>query len=1032
MSLNKQPLSINFSKGLDTKSDPFRINPGNFLSLQNSVFTTTGRLTKRNGYQKLTNITVSGTPAQNVSTITTFKDNLTALGTSLYAYSANTGTWSNQGTIQPVKLDTLPLVRSSTNQTNQDAVIASNGLVCTVYKDSSTGNYFYQILDSNTGQQIVGQTALVTTAQKPRVFALGVYFIVMYYDSSGTALKYIAIPIATPSSPHTVATAMTSATAQWDGLVVVQNSRLYFGYNASSTTVKIAYLTSALSPSTATTLTVGVNLSILSLALDISLSWIFLSGKNGTSIYTMAVNFSLVQTLAPTVATASTGGTVVAVTSLASSGTCSIFYEVFNQYSYTTSDSLTPQTNYISKVTCNSAGTPGTNAVLIRSLGLASKAFTAANGSSYMVTVYGLTSQTPTSSYTNQSTYFLIDTSGNVSLKMAYENAGGYVSTNTNVLPSVSYYGGQYSFPYLITDFLTTINTTINTSVSPPVLAQANAIYTQTGINLAKIEIGNQQFSSEIASTLNLTGGILWEYDGVKPVENGFHLFPENIGASTATTGGSITAQTYFYSFTYEWTNNQGNIERSAPSIPVSITTTGSVSTNTIKVPTLRVTYKTTPNAVRIVGYRWSQGQQVFYQFTSITSPTANDPTVDSVTFTDTAADSSILGNPILYTTGGVVENIGTPASIGSALFDNRLWIIDAEDQNLLWFSKQVIENVPVEMSDLLTYYVAPTTSAQGSTGKLSAIYPMDDKLILFKKDAIYYVNGTGPDNTGSNSGYSQPIFVTSSVGTTNPNSIVLIPNGLMFQSDKGIWLLGRDLSTNYVGAPVESYNSQTVQSALNIPGTTQARFILDNNVTLMYDYFFNEWATHTNIQAISGTLNNGLHTYLSSAGNVYQELAGSYVDDSNPVLLSLTTGWINLAGLQGFERFYFANLLGTYFSPFKLQCSFAFNYNPSPSAYTVVTPNNYTVPYGNEAFWGSGGEWGSDQDTGSGSPANVFSAKLLPSIQKCQSFQVQLQEVFDASIGVSPGEGLTLSGLALIVGMKKGYRTQSAAKSFG
>lgn len=1029
MALTKQPLSINFTKGLDTKTDPFQVQAGNFLSLQNSVFTTTGRLTKRNGYQKLTQVSISGTPAENVTTLTTFNDNLTALGTSLYAYSADTESWNNQGTIQPVKLNTLPLVRSSTNQSAQDAAVASNGLVCTVYKDSSTGNYFYQILDSTTGQQIIAQTALATTATRVRVFMLGVYFIIMYFDSGSSALRYVAIPIATPNLPKSPVTALSSISTFWDGLVVTQNNQLYFACNVGGTSVKVAYLSSTLTVSAATTFTTGVSIAHFTLALDTSLSWIFISGTTNGAIYTMAVNFSLTSTLAVTNLGA-TLATPASATSVAENGIVTIFYEVQNNYSYTVPSGGTAVSNYIAKITCNSTGTPAGNTALIRSVGLASKAFTASNGNSYMVTVYGRTSQTPSDAFSNQSTYFLIDSNGNVSMKLAYETAGGYTSTTTDVLPSVSLHDELYYFPYLRTDFLTSLNTSINTSTSPPTLAQANAIYTQTGINLAKIEITNQQFSSEIASTLNLTGGILWEYDGVKPVENGFHLWPENVGVSTAGSGGSITAQTYFYVFCYEWTNNQGNIERSAPSIPVFITTTGSVSTNTLKVPTARITYKTSPNAVRIVGYRWSIGQPVYYQFTSVTSPTANNPAVDSVTFTDTLADSSILGNPILYTTGGVIENIGAPASIASALFDNRLWIIDAEDQNLLWYSKQVIENVPVEMSDLLTYYVAPTTSAQGSTGNLTAIYPMDDKLILFKRNAIYYLNGTGPDNTGSNSGYSQPIFVTSSVGCVNPNSICLIPSGLMFQSDKGIWLLGRDLSTNYIGAGVETYNSDTVLSASNIPGTTQARFILDNNITLMYDYFFDQWATHTNIEAVSSTLNHGLHTYLSSAGNVYQEVAGSYVDDSTPVLLSLTTSWINLAGLQGFERFYFANLLGTYYSPFKLQCSFAFNYNPSPSAYTLVTPDNYSVPYGDEAFWGDGASWGAD--AGSQGQANVFTARLWPSIQKCQSFQVQIQEVFDYSIGVSPGQGLTLSGLALIVGMKKGYRTQSAAKSFG
>jgi hypothetical protein len=592
--------------------------------------------------------------------------------------------------------------------------------------------------------------------------------------------------------------------------------------------------------------------------------------------------------------------------------------------------------------------------------------------------------------------------------------------------------------PYLANDFLASVNKGTNLPSGTP----NNAIYTQTGVNLAKFGINTSgQHSSEIASALHLTGGQLWEYDGVKPVEHNFQVWipnpttTTNGSIGTATGAGNLVADTYYYQFCYEWTDNAGNLHRSAPSVPIYITTSTASSTNTMYVPTLRLTYKqpfvapsdpTATNPVRIVGYRWSVLQQVYYQFTSLTSPVLNDPTVDYVTIVDTIASSAILGNTLLYTTGGVVENIAAPASIASCLYKNRLFLIDAEDQNLLWFSKQVIENTPVEMSDAFTLYIAPTTGAQGSTGPMTAISAMDDKLIMFKKDAIYYLTGTGPDNTGAQNDFSDPIYITASVGCANPSSIVLMPNGLMFQSDKGIWLLGRDLSTNYIGAPVEAYNSNVVMSAQAIPGTNQVRFVLDNNVTLMYDYYFNQWGTFTNIGAISSTLYQGLDTYLNSYGQVLQETAGAYIDGSVPVLMSFTTSWINVAGLQGYERFYFANLLGTYYSPFKLNCQLAYDYNASPVQATLVTPDNQSPAWGGEAQWGSGAPWGGSQS------ANVFSARLFPQKQKCQSFQVQVNEVYDPSFGQPAGQGLSLSGLLLTVGIKRGSRTQSASKSFG
>ena len=101
--LTKQPISINFGKGLDLQSDPYQLNISNFSALSNSVFMTTGRLNKRNGFANITTL-----PNELETTLTTFNSNLVATGSSLYAYSQDTLQWYNKGIIQPTQLSTLP------------------------------------------------------------------------------------------------------------------------------------------------------------------------------------------------------------------------------------------------------------------------------------------------------------------------------------------------------------------------------------------------------------------------------------------------------------------------------------------------------------------------------------------------------------------------------------------------------------------------------------------------------------------------------------------------------------------------------------------------------------------------------------------------------------------------------------------------------------------------------------------------------------------------------------------------------------
>jgi len=1003
MALQKQAIPINFSQGLDLKTDDKQVAPGRFLSLENSVFTKAGLLQKRNGFG------FEPTLPDNTSTfLTTFNGNLTAIGNDIKALSNGTGAWISKGAIQPAELSVLPVIRSNTNQSQADSVTASNGLVCTVYTDNVPSPiYKYVVTDSTTGQNIVAPTIITvaggTVTAAPRVFLLGNYFVIIFTSliSGVNNLSYIAVSVAAPTNVVAAtslsASVTPASTLNFDG--VVANNNLYLAWADNASGVRMRYLTSALVESNTVTFA-GHTATIMSVTADVfsGLPIVYASfydsgTQNG---YTVAVNHILSTVHAPTLVI--TGELVDNITSVASNDVCTLFWEVKNFYTY---DGAI-QTDYIKTNTITQAGVVGTESVVVRSVGLASKAFVV-NGTTYMLTVYS-------SPY--QPSYFLINSLGQVIVKLAYSNGGGYDVTG---LPNVTVNGNTVAIPYLYKDLIAAVNKSLNAT-------STTGVYSQTGINLATFTLTTSNIvTSEIGNDLLITGGFLWMYDGYAAVEQGFHLWPDYVEATTSATGGLLSTQQYFYQVTYEWADNQGNVYRSAPSIPITVTTTSATSSNTLNIPTLRLTYKL-KNPVKICIYRWSQAQQIFYQVTSITSPLLNDPTVDSISFVDTLADSAILGNNILYTTGGVLENVAAPASNVITLFNNRLFLVDAEDPNLLWYSKQVIEATPVEMTDLLTIYVAPTTSAQGSTGPTLAAAPLDDKLCLFKENAIYYINGIGPDNTGANSQYSDAVFITSTVGCSNQHSIVFQPQGLMFQSDKGIWLLSRGLETSYIGAPVEKFTTGAkVLSAVNVPGTNQVRFAMDSGITLMYDYYYGQWGTFTNVPALSSTLYQDLHTYINSYGQVFQETPGLYIDGSSPVLMQFTTSWLNLAGLQGYERAYFFYMLGSYLSPHKLQVQIAYDYNSSPSQSMIIQPDNGTPAWGGEQLWGSGQPWGG--------PGNIEQWRVFFTQGKCSAFQITIQELFDTSLSTPPGAGFTMSGLDLVIGSKSGYPRLRASR---
>lgn len=1013
MALQKQTASINFSQGLDLKTDPNQLSFGKFAALENSIFDKLGRLTKRNGFGYLTPL-----PDNTSTFLTTFNGSLTALGSDLKAFASGPQLWTSKGSFVPLQLSTLPLIRNNLNQSYADTAISSNGLLCTAYTDNTTSGSAtiaiqkYAVCDLTTGQFLVNPTPIVSTfgtvSFSPKVFTVGTKFVVMFTAVNGGSarLQYFPISTVNPQMIGSISEMSSTITPvlsnNWDG-VVTSNNLVVSWANNTSGGIRAAYLNSALqksselpiSSSTATLMSVTADNTLntpviwasfytTGTSTGASVAMTLSSGSGGST--GLATAFSAVQTIS--------SGTVLNLASTASGGVLDLIYEVNNKYTYTSAS-----TSFLNKVSVFSNGSVSGTAVYARSVGLASKGFII-NSVSYYLSTFG-------SQY--QPTYFLLGSASAVVAKLAYGNGGGYQGAG---LPSVQVTGSQTAqFSYLNKDLIQAVNKDTNVASG----TQVNGIYAQTGVNYATINFGtNGLFTTETASSLNINGGYLSMYDGQQIVEQGFHVYPEPVVVTTGTSSVALQAQTYFYQATYEWADNQGNIHRSAPSIPTSFTiATASTTAIIVNIPTLRLTSKVA-NPVKLVLYRWSTAQQVYYQVTSVSAPILNDKTIDSIAYTDTASDATILGNNIIYTNGGVIENIAAPATTEMTLFDSRLWLIDAEDRNLLWYSKQVIENTPVEMSDLLTFFVPPSSGAQGPTGPMTCLAPMDDKLIIFKRNAIYYVNGIGPDNTGANNQYSQPIFITSTIGCNNQNSIVMTPNGLMFQSDKGIWLLGRDLSTNYVGKDVETYNAYTVFSAIAVPGTNQVRFTLNNNVRLMYDYFVNQWGTFNGTNGISNTLYQNLDTYINAQGQAFQETVGTYLDGSSPVLMSFTTGWLNLAGLQGYSRVYRMYLLGNYKTPHKLSLGIGYDYDSNVTQVVPITPDNYSAAWGGDTNWGSNSYWGGSSD--------VEQWQINFATQSCQTFQINFDEFYDPSKGVAAGAGLTVSGIDLVFGQRKGF----------
>lgn len=553
--------------------------------------------------------------------------------------------------------------------------------------------------------------------------------------------------------------------------------------------------------------------------------------------------------------------------------------------------------------------------------------------------------------------------------------------------------------------------------------AISNIFFTY-GISAIDITFTPVITKQSLGNDLQIGMGMTSLYDGASVSETGFNLFPEGVEV-IAGAGGALDAGTYGYQIIYAWTDNKGQKHRSAPSVNISVVVPANGLT-LVRVPTLRNTNKTNVN---IEVYRTEANGSVYHRidqaladplmnrgFAIASWPIINDPTTNFFPFTDSVNDLNIASNEIIYTTGQV-QNDAPPPALFIASSKNRLVLIPSDSPTQWAYTKEVVPGTPAEFSNVFV------NNSGIDNNPLIAAAQLDDKLILFKESIILAVAGTGPSDSGANNDFTEPFFIASDVGCIDPNSVILMPYGLMFKSAKGIYLLDRSLAVNYIGDKVEAYNQYSISSAQLLSSVNQVRFIISNGTALVYDYYVKKWSVFTNFSAIDATISKDVYYYLNSSGGVFQETAGVFSDNGTPIIMKVVTAWLSLAGIQGYQRIYRALLLGDYISPHKLQIYVAYDFNPSYFQGDLIDPNSIlnTSVYGDDTFYGGSVVYG-----GLGLYP-VYQWQIDFARQKCESIQLTIYDV-----ETTASEGLALSDITVEVGVKQGLNKMSPLRSFG
>lgn len=1107
MALATQKVSVQFSEGIDQKTDGKLVVPGKLLALVNGVFKKLGTISLRFGLDTLGNSILGGGSLSSASALGAFKDEKILFASNgLYSRVESLDKWKSRGNLHSYNFNNVPIVKNAYQQ-SQPSIATLNGITVFAYADTR-GGVRGSIVDEETGAFLLSDAVITSTGSKPLVIASGIYLYVFYLE--GSSLKYQRVPTANPTTFVDTATVKNDVDADNHYDIVNFNNNILVTYHKNTNNVIVLYMDStgnvnpsgfpaefAIAEEAKNCLTI-VNYE------DTKFFVAYHNTTNGLRVFCRNADFSV--GFAPTTLENITTSNVINITGAKSAtNTIKWFYEIsatqtYNQYTRTN--------------TSTTAGAIGTAADFVRSIGLATKAFN--YGSNNDIYVNGIHESSL------QATYFTFNGSGEV--------VGRYQALEAGSLHTFSKLPDVRAFDTGMYVSVVQKKTRVET--------QNNTTNYLKGINRVTFDFTNRNvFQSEVlGENLHIIGGQLNDYDGVNPVENNFSVYPENVtgepqnftitvtqqgsggtpeintivcppgdkitggeyfnissaldatlnyvwfrkdgvgtdpapggrtglgpvlvlstdtgfqvatklaaildasadyicpapaantntiictnaangnstDAANITVGngvtGNIAAGTYGYKVIYHWEDQKGQIHRSATSINVSVTTTGANQVVIIFIPTLRITRK---QNVTIQVYRTVTLGTVYYRLTSLSSPVLNSTSTDLVIFRDTSADSAITGNEIIYTQGGILDNYPCPPINYIANFNNRIWAI-TDEPNKLSYSKDYFTGEGVAFNPDLEKIVDP------AGGDLVAIKAMDDKMIIFKRSLIRGFAGNGPDNAGNNENFTSDDLITTDVGCIEPRSVVLYDNGILFKSSKGIYSLSRSLALQYIGAPVEDYNSQNITSAVLVDSVNQVRFTTDEGVTLVYDYFFNQWDVFENYEAVDAINWGETYYYVKSNGLVRME-SSSFTDDGAHIPLFISTAWFKFDVVSGFQRIYEIIFLGEYQSSHKVSVDIFYDYEEVVSQTVTWQPDGVI----NTSVYGSGATYGSDDPYG-GTSDTVWQFRIKPRRQQCQAIRFDIRSL----PGSTNGEGFSITDVSFLVGVQKTLHKAKATKS--
>ncbi|HEY6924406.1 MAG TPA: hypothetical protein VI653_13125 [Steroidobacteraceae bacterium] len=292
--------------------------------------------------------------------------------------------------------------------------------------------------------------------------------------------------------------------------------------------------------------------------------------------------------------------------------------------------------------------------------------------------------------------------------------------------------------------------------------------------------------------------------DRLGAVEAGFIQAPVSLAAPVAAAGGALTVSSV-YSWTAIFTSvdANGNVSRSGPAVPVTITLGALETKATVRFSTMTLGSR----VVRGELYRTTANGSVFY-FVGDVNASPGDNVNGYWNFVDVYADTDILQNEALYVDiGQELPASNFPACTFANVGGNRLWMAGGFTGNTITATKQFLPHIVPECADDDAFRITIPADVTGMA--------WCDSQVAFTQEGIYIISGEGPDGSGNGAfTWSRLPF---DMGCIDWRSVDATDAGVFFQSARGLMLLPRGF-----GPPVQM--SQVLDTLSTYPIITSAR----------------------------------------------------------------------------------------------------------------------------------------------------------------------------------------------------------------